>query len=168
MPRSPGRRSAVPLADLIDRAIEPACRKRGFAGADIVAWWPEIVGPAYAACTAPERVVWPRRVGEEEDFKPATLHVRVEGAMAVLFQHDLPQVIERINGYFGYPAIARIRLVQQPIPAAPEARERAPKPLSPESEQALRRDLDAITDPGLHDALLRLGRGVRSQMLAKT
>ena len=51
------------LADIIASPLSAACRKRGFATLDLVAHWPDIVGPAYAETTAPDQLSWPRRPG---------------------------------------------------------------------------------------------------------
>jgi hypothetical protein len=68
------------VAELIGPALDPIVRKRGLARAEIVAWWPDIVGAAYAGVTAPERNRWPR------DGKAATLVVRCDpGAGLAVF-----------------------------------------------------------------------------------
>lgn len=49
------------LADLVGKAMTPACRKRGFASVDIVAAWADIVGERYGARVQPDKLVWPRQ-----------------------------------------------------------------------------------------------------------
>ncbi|MDX1580648.1 MAG: DUF721 domain-containing protein, partial [Alphaproteobacteria bacterium] len=86
-----------PLASLTRRMTEPAFRRQGFAQQDIVTRWAQIVGPALGETSLPEKLNFPpgkRRGG--------TLIVRVEGGMALELQHLAPQVIERVNSYFGY------------------------------------------------------------------
>ncbi|MBV5266526.1 DUF721 domain-containing protein [Pinisolibacter aquiterrae] len=159
----PGRRRGpAPVADLLAGLIGPAARKRGFASTDLFTHWGEIVGAAYRDVTQPERLSWPRRLedGGEDGFEPATLTVRCEGARALLFQHDAPRILERINAHFGFPAVARLKIVQKPIDRpriAPAPRLRA---LSA-SEEAFVRDATAgIDDEGLRAALSRLGRAI--------
>ena len=150
------------VGDLVDDLLSPAARKRGFASIDLIKHWAEIVGPAYADVTQPERLSWPRRLedGGEDGFEPAMLTVRCEGPRALLLQHEVPVLIERINAAFGYAAVGRIRIVQRPI-ARPEvlrgARLRA---LSPAEEKRLKGNVEGIEDEGLRAALERLGRGV--------
>jgi hypothetical protein len=43
------------------------------------------------------------------------LTLLVEPAFALDIGYQLPQLQQRINGYFGYPAVAAIRLKQQPL-----------------------------------------------------
>lgn len=155
--RQQRRKGAVPLSELVGPIIDPVVARRGFATADLIAAWPEIIGPAFAACTAPERIAWPRTVGEET--APGVLFLRVEGPRSIFVQHEVPQIIDRINAFFGYAAIGQVRIVQAPVsdgsgtPAPPPA-------LLPAAEAALDGELGAVEDDRLREALARLGRGV--------
>jgi hypothetical protein len=156
-------RGPRPLADIVGRALAPACRKRGFATVDLIAHWPDIVGPAYAETTAPDRLSWPRRppgLITEEEHEPATLTVRCSGAASLRLTHELPQVIERINMFFGYRCVGRIRLMQLPVVRL-ETRPR-PRlgPVSPEAEAKVRAAAQGIADEPLRAAVERLGRAV--------
>jgi hypothetical protein len=108
----PTRPAAKPLAELIGTALDPLVRKRGLARAEMISWWPDIVGAAYAGRTAPERIRWPR------DGKAATLVVRCDPSVALQFAHETARVRERLNSYFGYPAVGAVKIVQQPVGAA--------------------------------------------------
>lgn len=164
-PRGP--RGARPLADLLGRALAPACRKRGFASVDLVAHWPDIVGPAYAESTSPERLSWPRKPHGviDEDHEPALLTVRCTGSVSLRFSHELPQIVERINMFFGYRAVGRIRLVQ--LPVARVVRRPRPRilPLTPQKEAEVRAIASGINDDPLREAVERLGRAVASRAM---
>jgi hypothetical protein len=157
-----GPRGARAVGDLLGDVLSPAARRRGFASVDIIAHWAEIVGPAYADVTQPERLLWSRRLedGGEDGFVPATLVVRCEGPRALLLQHELPVLVERINAMFGYAAVDRIRIVQRPI--ARPAVQRAPRlrALSIAEERRIALAVEGIEDEGLRAALERLGRGL--------
>lgn len=156
-------RGARPLADVVARALTPACRRRGFATVDLVAHWPDIVGPAYAETTAPDRLSWSRRppgLVTEEQHEPALLTVRCTGAAALRFTHDLPQVIERINMFFGYRCVGRIKLVQLPVARIERRPRPRPPAVSPEAEARVRASAAGIDDDGLRAAVERLGRAV--------
>ncbi|MDR3373021.1 MAG: DciA family protein [Ancalomicrobiaceae bacterium] len=163
------RRGAQPIADLTGSLLGPAAKKRGFASVDLFSYWPDIVGPAYAEFTQPERLSWPRRLeaGGEAGFEPALLIVRCEGPRAILLQHEEPAIVERINAIFGYRAVAKLRIVQKPIErlARPQVRQVARLP--DEEEARLAADVAGIADEGLKAALTRLGRAVRGQKPAK-
>lgn len=152
-----------PLADIIAAPLNAACRKRGFATLDLVAHWPDIVGPVYAETTAPDQLSWPRRpkgLIEEEEHEPAVLTVRCSGAAAMRLTLEAPQLIERINTFFGYRLVGRLKPLQlPPVKIGPRPR---PKPgqLSPEAEARVQTLAAGIADDGLKAAVERLGRAV--------
>lgn len=145
------------LGTVMPRAASSVLRKRGFAQGAIVARWSEIVGPELAAQSAPERLVFPR------DGTPggATLHVRAGGALALELQHLAPIVLERVNGFFGYQAVARLSLHQAPLPkATPRPPKRRPRELASDEKIALDTAVSGMADPELRTALRSLGQRV--------
>ncbi|NQV81501.1 MAG: DUF721 domain-containing protein [Alphaproteobacteria bacterium] len=150
-------KSLQAIAAEADRITAPIRQKRGLAEAALISDWPDIIGTALAA------ECMPLRIARGADGTGGTLHIRVSGALALELQHLQPQVIERINGYFGYHAIGRIALQQGPIHARkPAARPPAPPP-SDEDAAALAAQLDTIADDDLRQALDALGRGILSR-----
>ncbi len=137
-----------------DRVTAPIRRKRGLTEAALISEWRDIIGAALAAeCV-------PLRIAKGADGTGGTLHIRVSGALALELQHLQPQVIARINGYFGYQAIARIALQQGPVHARKQP-ERPSKPApSDEDATALTARLDNVADDELRQALESLGHGV--------
>ncbi len=152
-PRKGGVRHLARLLPPLTRAV---LGKRGFAEGGIVADWPDIVGPDLAAQSLPERLAF--LPGTRAD---GTLQVRVAGALALELQHLEPVVIERINGYFGYRAVARLKIRQGPIPR--RRRRRAAPPPDPAAERAVDSAVAPIEDPGLRAALAGLGRALRGR-----
>jgi hypothetical protein len=158
------RRGAQPIADLIAGVLSPAARKRGFATIDLFSYWPDIVGSAFADHTQPERLNWPKKLdnGGEAAFEPATLTVRCEGSRALLFQYEVPSIIERINAIFGFRAISKIRIVQMPIVRYGVVPPPPITPLGEHEERKLSAEIAGVEDEALRDALLKLGRAVRA------
>lgn len=154
------RRGLTTLGHSVNRVTGPAMRRRGFAEATIAADWDTIVGRPLSDHSRPSRVVFPRGVRRE-----GTLHLVVSGAFAPELQHLAPQIVERINGHFGYPAVARLELhhgrIDPPLPRAPTA---TAAPAEPDA--ALARLIDAVPDPGLGAALTRLARSRAARMPA--
>lgn len=156
-------RGPRPLADILGGALTPVCRRRGFASVDLISHWPDIVGPSYARTTSPDRLVWPRRpkgLIDEEEHQPADLSVRCTSGAAFRLIHEMDQVVERINTFFGYRLVGRIRILALP----PVSFERPARPVpGPVSDAAAAR-VDAlaagIEDAGLRAAVARLGRAV--------
>jgi hypothetical protein len=63
---NPARPAAKSVAELIGGSLDPLVRKRGLARAELISWWPDIVGPVYAGRTVPERIkVGARRQGRD-------------------------------------------------------------------------------------------------------
>ena len=146
----PSRPAAKPVAELIGKSLDPIVKKRGLARAELLAWWPDIVGAAYAGRTVPERIRWPR------DGKAATLIVCCDPSLALQFQHEADRVRERLNSYFGYPAVGAIRIVQRPIGSADDTPKTQPEQ---KIDPAMESRLDRFDGP-LRDAFRALARSV--------
>ena len=86
--------------------------------------------------------------------------MRVGGAAALEIQHVTPQILERINAYFGRRVVRQLRLLQMPLPVAAEPPPCPVRPLDPAEEEALVRDVHVIASDPLRTALLALGRTV--------
>jgi hypothetical protein len=144
------------LPDLLTRVLEPAARRRGLAEAKLLAEWPTIVGPALAARCHPIRL------SQRTDRPGGILLLHVAGSAALELQHGEPQVLERINGFFGYEAVSRLRLIQAPLPRT-SLRPGAPvrRSLSDAEEVEIARMVRDIRDAGLRAALHGLGRTLK-------
>ena len=140
------RQNRVRAAGDIVGAIGGVAFKRfGFVQGAIVSRWSEIVGERYARVSTPESIRFP--AGKKAG---GTLTLCVEGAHAPLMQHLSPTIIERVNRFFGYPAVAKVAFRQgsAPKPAArPERPNLAPVP------KELGEGLRAIADPELRTVL---------------
>lgn len=144
---------------LLPRLVAPALRKQGFAEADIVTRWRQIVGPVLADHSVPDRL----RMGRDG----GTLWVTVEGAFALEMQHLQPVIIDRINGYFGFQAVSRLNLRQAPLPISSTQRSAPAEPTEKDLAESAE-DL-APTEGGetprtpLTEALIRLGARMKSE-----
>ena len=143
-----------------------AFEKYGFSAATLITDWVRIVGSETAAYTAPDRLKWPRAIERREEDAGeapaaragATLILRVDGGRSLDVQHNARQIIERINAYFGYAAVASLRIVQAPVSAARSLPVNTPhRPAPP-----LTHEVAHIADPGLRGALARLGAEVKA------
>jgi hypothetical protein len=147
-PRS--RPQARALAELVGPTLDPVLRRRGLARSELFAWWPEIVGETYARSAAPERIRWPRGGGA------AVLFVRCDPAVALHLTHERDRIRERLNGFLGYPAVAEVRIRQQPLSRPASAKPAAAAP-DPVRMAALDKRLAGVDGP-LREALAELGR----------
>ncbi len=140
------------VAELLPDVGRAAFRKFGFVQSSIVSRWAEIIGPRWAEVSAPESLRFPP--AKKQD---GTLTLTVRGAHASMMQHILPEVIERVNRFFGYAAVARVVIRQGEIVARPERR--APPSIKPVPVD-LGNSLKTIADPELKAVLESLAAGV--------
>ena len=154
------RGAPVAVSDLATRILDPVMKKRAGMSVSLVQSWEELVGTRLAASTRPEKIAWPRRRHEDDPFEPATLIVACEGAAALHLQHETGEIISRINGFFGFSAIGRIRIVQKPVGGGAVTRRPVPRALSKDEIGLVENRVSSVSDPGLPAALERLGRNV--------
>ena len=147
----------------LDKVLKDVSAKRGFNQIEILTRWPAIVGEMLAQHSCPERLTFDREKGGD-----AALLVRVDGAFGLELQHLTPQVIERVNTYFGYRALKRIHIVQGPVPRATKPAPRPIRALTDEEQAQVARTVAATRDPELADALTALGRAVMAAEPAAT
>lgn len=158
------------------RAAEPArapfgtaASRQGFAVADVLIRWPEVVGEALSGLCHPVRVAYGRgrNLG-------ATLVVEVEGARGPEVEMMAPRIIERVNAFYGYRAITRLSISQTGVagPGAGFAEAQAgfagpgavspPEP-APEAAERARTLAAGIENAELRTALARMGAYVLSR-----
>lgn len=165
------RRGAIPVAELMSRVVDPLFARRGFASSELVAAWGEIAGPAFAHCTTVEKILWqqPTKVAHATnavDDGVGTLVVRVDGPTAIYLQHEEGQIIQRVNQFFGFVAIDRLKIVQGPILRTEKPRGPELPDLNAHQDAKLRRYIDGFDDDALQEAVINMGRGVLRRVLA--
>lgn len=143
------------LAESLSRITRDLCAAQGFAQAEIITRWRAIVGPDLADHCMPDKLTFPK--GQDS----GTLHILSSGSFALTLQHLEPQVIARINGYFGFPAVSRITIRQAPLPIPARRRRQKPRPDAKDAAEA-RTTVSGLRDPHLRQALQSLGEMVIS------
>ncbi len=131
-----------PLGALLTTVTRPAFRRRSPASAQVLADWPEIVGPVLAARCSPRRL------------SAGTLTLACEGPVALELQHVATALIERINTHLGGRTIERLRFQQEVLSPPPLVVPRAP---------AVPVEVPGLPDGSLRAALGRLGGAVRAR-----
>ena len=161
----PGRRYERPrggparsIAELMPEVGRTAFRRFGFVQSSVVTRWPEIVGPRHARVCTPESIRFPP--GEKSG---GILQLVVIPAHAPIIQHVIPEIVERVNRFFGYNAVARVKLRQGEVkaPAASEPKASSPslRPVPIELGDSLR----DIGDPELRAVLESLARSMSAR-----
>ena len=150
-PRGGEARAVSALMPDIGRA---AFRRFGFVQSSVVSRWDEIVGARYAAVSAPEAIRFP--VGKKSY---GTLELTVEGAHATMIQHVLPDIMDRVNRFFGYGAVASVKVRQGPV-SKPKPRQPSPPPMLKPVPMELGESLREIGDPELFAVLESLAKSL--------
>lgn len=146
------------IADLMPAIGRTAFRRFGFVQSSVVTRWPEIVGERHARHCMPESIRFPP--GEKSE---GILQLVVSPAHAPLIQHVTPEIMERVNRFFGYNAVAKVKIRQGVVhaPKPKDAPRTAPPSLKP-IPMELGDSLRDIGDPELRTVLESLARSLDS------
>ena len=147
-----------PLADLLAKTLREGFAQQGFASAELVTRWADIVGPEIAGHCEPMRIQWPRQASREAP-EPGTLVLRADGPAALEIQHLSAVILERVNRFFGWQAIGRIALRQAPLRRP--IKKPPPEPPDPAVTARIAEGLGKIADDDLRAALARLGASIK-------
>lgn len=146
-------RSLQKLSRVVPNVTTAVFEKQGFAQAAIISDWEYIVGPDTAKVSLPEKVNF-----QGNKREGGVLFVRASGPTALEIQYKSPFIIQQVNSYFGYQAVARIAISQRPLPfkKAPIFKKESKLSQSDESEiSQMTQDLD---DDLLAQSLQNLGK----------
>ena len=161
-------RGPVRVSTFIGRLTRPALGARGLAGADILSQWSVIVGPELAALASPQSLKGDRP-GRGTDGQGGTLTLRVASSgAATILQLKGPQIVERINRFFGYRAVARLQVVPGSSSGLTKPATKADPPLPSDVLSQIDDAVAAVGEPDLRAALARLGAAVRRRRLAES
>jgi hypothetical protein len=150
----PRRNYMVALSAEVPAIAKAALGSKGYAEAGLFTHWAEIAGASLAASSLPVKLSFPRGKRDE-----GTLTVRCGGSAALELQHLAPSVLERINGHFGYRAVARLKIEQGAVAARTVAA--PPPPLTRLEQNAVSDATEAVADPDIRASLSRLGTAIR-------
>lgn len=144
------------IAASLSAATKSIFEKRGFANGAILNDWATIAGEHLARHTQPDKITYPK-----SQSAGGTLYLTIEnGSIALELQHLEPLLIERVNGFFGYKAVARLKITQGPLPVNKEKAAWQPRDLRKGEETDLAESLMEVEDDELRRALENLGRAV--------
>jgi hypothetical protein len=131
----------------------PVFQKHGFAQAELVARWPDIVGAQIANVARPEKIRWPRGADEKTG---GILHLKVQAGRGLDVQYATHSILERVNRYLGYQAVQTLKILQTHEPIKTGKTKLTVLEPSPQ----ILAQVSPVEDPDLQSALARLGAGV--------
>ena len=157
--RRPGKMR--PVGALMHGLTKRALGKHGFSSAALIEEWDSVIGPELAATCQPVKLGFPPRQRDG-----GTLHIRADSGTALELQHLEPQIIQRVNAFLGYAAVARLAYIQAPMTQRQLDTRRPHKTpekpaMTPPMPAATAKEIAAVDDPDLRASLERLGAAIR-------
>ena len=136
----------------VEKIVKQALGTKNFSSAGLISHWSDIVGQEEAQHCLPLSLRFPK--GEQ---KEGTLTVKCRASYALELQHRQIEFLSRINAYFGYKAIARLKIQQGQIFAKKKRAVSLPV-LSEKDVKALENELSEIPESTLRERLSRFGK----------
>ena len=134
--------------------VKPVFKARGLMEGKIITHWERIVGERIANLAIPEKITFPK--GQKAE---GTLHLSVTSSGSLYLHYCQGVILEYVNTFFGYKAIAKLRMSHGFTPRKIEPA-KVVQPLSPEEKVWLEKQLEEVTDPDLKGYLENLGRSM--------
>ncbi len=150
-----------PIANLVPALTKDILGKKGMLFGKMLAEWRHIAGEDIAANTMPLDLKYAKKLDQKSQ---AVLHLAVRSAYALELSYQKSLLIERLNVFFGYPAVKDIKMVQQTnITSNKKPAPVKNRPLSLPEEQALDEMVRPIQENDLQIALKNLGKAITSR-----
>ncbi|MBO7484025.1 MAG: DUF721 domain-containing protein [Alphaproteobacteria bacterium] len=155
-PQSPRSRTYEGLDNLtreVQKLARPLLGQHGFTQVELITHWSDIMGTELAIGVKPVKLMFPAK-----DRMNGTLYVRTAGgAFAMLLEHQKGRVMERVNTYFGYPAVSNLKIEQGGVRLSHEQEPVPEWPLSEEELMPLLEKVNTISDDSLRQKTLEIG-----------
>lgn len=137
------------------KIVKPVFKTRGLMEGRIITHWAQIAGEEMARLALPEKVTFTQgqRTG-------GTLHLSVTSSGALMIQYAQDLILEKINTFFGYKALGKLRMTHGFVPPRLVVSSPPGKPLSPEKQVLLEGYLSTVPDPELKELLQKLGSAI--------
>ncbi|MBX9621164.1 MAG: DciA family protein [Alphaproteobacteria bacterium] len=137
------------------RLVKPVFKNRGLMEGKIITHWPQIVGEKFAHISFAEKITFPRGKRSE-----GTLHLNVTSSGALLFQYSQDLILERVNIFFGYKALSKLRMIHGLTLQGEAKIPYPPKILTDEEKAWLEKQMEGVEDIELRVYLEKLGEAI--------
>ena len=163
-----------PVSDLVPALTKDVFGRKNMLFGKMLAEWEHIAGPEIAAQTTPMELKYSRTGGSKKadgtvkaDKTPpkATLVLAVQPAYALELSYQKDLLAERLNVFFGYPAIKEIKIIQH-SGVMDNKKIKAPlhRPLTMQEQQKIDGLVGDIQENDLQIALKNLGKAIVSRL----
>lgn len=140
------------LGKCLNHLVEPICKKQGFVNASVVLDWPQIVGQNFADLCQIIKVTFPFNSRLD-----GCLHVTTTSSMAAVLAYEEPLILEKINRYYGYQAISKLKIFH-----GLKITKKKPAQIKVESAVALfTPEIEGVLYEPLKEALANLGQHIQ-------
>lgn len=133
------------LGACVEPLTRPVFKAQGIATSRLIQDWEKIIGAQLASRCFPQKITYGK--GKNTD---GHLIIAVENGFATDVQYHIPNIIERLAGYFGYKAVSRISIVPI-VNAALKKSKTVKKPILPKQSAHL---LEIVDDDELKAVLV--------------
>ncbi len=149
------------LADGMAPFIKKLLGNKGMAEIDLIANWKNIAGEEMAQHSLPQKIEFKQGCKNN-----GVLYLLVAGgAYALEIQHKTSILLEKINTFFGYQAVAKIKIIQNDtfIHSSPQAEfddKHEKKLVTKEEENYIQSVTENVQNPDLRARLKSLGESI--------
>ena len=93
-----------PFGNTLPRGIKGILKKNGYNYSEIISKWNLLVGKDISNCC------YPKSIKMSQSSRNGTLILSVERGNEINVEYSKKDIIDKVNGYFGYKLISKIRL----------------------------------------------------------
>ena len=93
-----------PFGNTLPRGIKGILKKNGYNYSEIISKWNLLVGKDISNCC------YPKSIKMSQSSRSGTLILSVERGNEINVEYSKKEIIDKVNGYFGYKLISKIRL----------------------------------------------------------
>lgn len=160
LPEPKRRNRTLNIAEVLNGALDPVLKKRGFASRDIITHWAAMAPQPYDEVAIPDKLTWPRG---ERSAEGATLLLRCMPGHALAIAHEGPKIAAAINRYFGFVLVGAVRLSAEPFTSGSGAAGQKPAQPSQSVIAKVGAQVADVADDDLREALRTLGHALSSR-----
>jgi hypothetical protein len=154
-----------PLSDMVPALTKDVFGRKNVLFGKMMAQWAHIAGDDISSKTTPVDLKFSKKSGTND----AVLHLAVQPAYALEFSYQKMLLIERLNVFFGYPAIRDIKIIQNSeIMNKKSAAKAKTRPVTLQEQQKLDALVSQIKENDLQTALKNLGKAILSRQNKNT